>query len=69
MINGIELVGRVLIMILISTALMIYISGIYIEQEHKVKYNECLQKDTDTSCSLRWNQVPVEMYYWEQGLG
>jgi hypothetical protein len=67
-INGIELFGRVLITILISTAIMLYIYGTYIKEQHKIHYNECLQKDTDTSCSLRWNQEPMDKYYWEQGM-
>jgi hypothetical protein len=67
-INGIEVVGRVLLMILIPIALMLYLYGMDIKQQHVVHYNECLQKDTDTSCSLRWGQEPMEKYYWEQGL-
>jgi hypothetical protein len=68
-INGIEVVGRVLLTVLISTAFMLYIYGIQIQEAHKVNYNKCLQKDTDTFCSLRWNQEPMDKYYWEQGLG
>jgi hypothetical protein len=67
-INGIEVVGRVLLTVLISTAFMLYLYGIEIDRQHVVHYNKCLQNDTDTSCSLRWGQEPMEKYYWEQGM-